>query len=66
MKIELVVFWVVTLEDGGSMFLRNVCILPHHYTVSQPRDCDLNLLNVRLLNNAISTAEFIASNEMER
>jgi hypothetical protein len=23
-------------EDGGSMVLRNVCILPQHYTASQP------------------------------
>jgi len=23
--------------DGGSMVLQNICILPHHYTASQPR-----------------------------
>jgi hypothetical protein len=46
-KTQVEVFWVVTLcsvsiftlqrEDGGSMVLRNVDILPHHYTASQPR-----------------------------
>jgi hypothetical protein len=42
-KIEVEVFWVVTPcssndpEDGGSKVLRNVDILPQHYTASQPR-----------------------------
>jgi hypothetical protein len=29
-------------EDGGSMVLRNVGILPQHHTASQPRNFDLN------------------------
>jgi len=32
-------------EDGGSMTLRNICIIPHHYSVSHPkrsRHIDLN------------------------
>jgi hypothetical protein len=29
--------WLRNPEDGGSMDLRNVGILPQHYTVSQPR-----------------------------
>jgi len=31
------------LEDGGSMYLWNFCILPQHYNVSQPRKPQLNL-----------------------
>jgi len=35
MKFQVMVFWVVTLhsENGGSMVLRNIGILPHHYMV---------------------------------
>jgi hypothetical protein len=29
--------WWLHPEDGASMDLRNVGILPQHYTVSQPR-----------------------------
>jgi hypothetical protein len=48
-KIQVKVFWIVTpcsvvvghwslhREDGGSMDLSNVDILPQNYTVSQPR-----------------------------
>jgi len=28
-------------EDGGSMVLQNIGILPHHYAVSQPRRPEL-------------------------
>jgi len=40
---EVVVFWSVTpwgfhTEDGGSMVLRNVGILPQYYRVSEPED----------------------------
>jgi hypothetical protein len=31
-------------EDGGSFVLRNVGILPHYYTVSQPEDGDSEAL----------------------
>jgi len=35
--IQAVIFWVQTRpEDGGGMDHRNVGILPHHYTASQP------------------------------
>jgi len=30
-------FWAKWLRCGGSMALRNVCILPHHYMVSKAR-----------------------------
>jgi hypothetical protein len=30
-------------EDGGSMDLRNVGILPQHYTASHPEDPDLDV-----------------------
>jgi hypothetical protein len=30
-------------EDGGSMDLRNVGILPQHYTASKPEDLEMNL-----------------------
>jgi hypothetical protein len=30
------IIWRQNREDGGSMVLRNVDILPHHYTASQP------------------------------
>jgi hypothetical protein len=38
-KIHVEVFWFVTpqSEDGGSKLLRNVGIIPQHYTASQPR-----------------------------
>jgi hypothetical protein len=41
-KIPVGVIWVVTPcsvveEDGGSVYLRNVGILPQHYTASQPK-----------------------------
>jgi hypothetical protein len=43
-------------EDGGSMILRNVGILPHHYKISQPRRplqpedvCSIVLRNVSFL-----------------
>jgi hypothetical protein len=29
--------WRYNPEDGGSMDLRNIGILPQHYTMSQPR-----------------------------
>jgi len=38
-KIHVEVFWFVTpqSEDGGSKLLRNVGIIPQHYTESQRR-----------------------------
>jgi hypothetical protein len=37
-------------EDGGSKVLRNIGILPHHYTVSQPEDGDSKVLrNIGIL-----------------
>jgi len=40
-KIQVEVFWIVVpcsvAEDGGSKVIRNVGILPQHYTASQPR-----------------------------
>jgi hypothetical protein len=72
------VFWVVTVshhntirrhnpEDGGSMYFWNVCILPQHYTVSQPRRPGLEISIVssrlvgwlvgRLFSDAILTAD---------
>jgi len=52
---DVEVFWAVTLcsalvgdhiqgEEGGSMDLWNVGILPQHYTVSQPRRHPLEAL----------------------
>jgi hypothetical protein len=35
MKVQVAVFKVTASEDGSSMDLRNVGILPHHYTASQ-------------------------------
>jgi hypothetical protein len=32
-KIQVVVLWAED-EDGGSMILRDIGILPHHHTVS--------------------------------
>jgi len=52
MKIEVVVFWVVTpcsdvvqylSGDGGSLVPRNFGILPFHYTAPNPEDHDLNV-----------------------
>jgi hypothetical protein len=37
MKIQVVVFWVAMPEDERSMALRNLSILSHNYTMSQPR-----------------------------
>jgi hypothetical protein len=38
MKIQVMVFWVMTMgKDGGTMALQNIKILPHHYTVSKSR-----------------------------
>jgi hypothetical protein len=46
-RIKFEVFWIVApcsvmvgehrAEDGGKMVLRNVGILPQHYTASQPK-----------------------------
>jgi hypothetical protein len=47
-KIQVMVLWVVMLysdvvgpcylpEDGGTMVLQNVGIIPRHYMASQPR-----------------------------
>jgi hypothetical protein len=55
-KIQVMIFWVVTLcsdvgyhpEDGGSMILRNVYVLPHHYMLSQPRRLHLDVEGVSL------------------
>jgi len=33
-------------EDGASKILRNFCILPQHYTASQPRRTRLDLHNI--------------------
>jgi hypothetical protein len=34
-KFQILVIWIVVpcSEDGGSKLLRNVSILPHHYTM---------------------------------
>jgi len=41
LNLQVEVFWVVTPsilpEDGGSMDLRKIGILPQHHTASQPR-----------------------------
>jgi hypothetical protein len=44
-KIEVVVFWDVTPEDGGSKVLRNVRMLPQHNMVSEPIRPRLELTN---------------------
>jgi hypothetical protein len=35
-QVQDEVFWVVTPYSGGRRVLRNVGILPQHYTASQP------------------------------
>jgi hypothetical protein len=48
LKIQVVVFWVL---NGGSTVLRNVGILPHHYTASQhSRKFHKSCLQSRTLN----------------
>lgn len=42
-KIQVAVFWVVTPENGGSMVLQNVGILPYYYTVHNPEDGNSNV-----------------------
>jgi len=37
MKVHVVVLWVVTPPNGGSIVFRSGGILPHHYMVSKPR-----------------------------
>jgi hypothetical protein len=52
MKIEVVVFWVVTSlhpEDVGNMALRNAFILLHHHTVSPPRRPRHEFFNVQII-----------------
>jgi len=35
-QIQVKLFWVVTLEDRGSVVLQNIGILPQHYTALKP------------------------------
>jgi len=53
MKIQVDVFWVVAFqpEDVNSKILRNVGILPQHYTASQPRRPRLELNNMAAARN---------------
>jgi hypothetical protein len=45
-------------EDGGSMFLRNVGILPQHYTALQPEDGgSIVLRNVGILPQQYMTSQ---------
>jgi len=47
-------------EDGGSNALRNVGIVPHHYTMSQPEDGGSKVLrNVGILPHGIATEKTI-------
>jgi hypothetical protein len=60
MKIHVAIFCVVIScrdvvgypEDGGNIVLRNIGILPYHYTALQSRRLRLDYLNeVRIFRN---------------